>query len=195
MGRLPREGAAALALTRQTLAVDHGDHVGLIRDGVLGGGPAWADLGSGEGAFTLALGDLLGPSGTIHSVDRDGRALQAQVRRLQEAFPAVTVTPIVADFTTPLDLPPLDGIVMANSLHFIRDKAAVLALVRSYLRPRGRLVLVEYDADLGNPWVPYPLSFGTWTKVSAEAGFRATRKLASVPSRFLGSIYSALSLR
>jgi hypothetical protein len=31
--------------------------------------------------------------------------------------------------------------------------------------------------------------------VAAEAGFRDTRRLASVPSRFLGSIYSAVSFR
>lgn len=175
--------------------MDHRDHVGLIREGVAGGGTTWADLGSGEGAFTLALADLLGESGSICSVDRNRSALQAQLRRLRGEFPNVGITPIVADFTTPLELPPLDGIVMANSLHFERDKPAVLALVRGYLRPGGRLVLVEYDVDRGNPWVPYPLSFGTWARVAADAGFRDTRRLASVPSRFLGSIYSALSLR
>jgi hypothetical protein len=67
--------------------------------------------------------------------------------------------------------------------------------VRGYLRPGGRLVLVEYDSDHGNPWVPYPLSFGSWRTLAAEAGFRDTRRLASIPSRFLGSIYSALSTR
>jgi ubiquinone/menaquinone biosynthesis C-methylase UbiE len=175
--------------------MDHRDHVGLIRDGVADGGKTWADLGSGEGAFTLALADLLGPSGSIHTVDRDSRVLQVQVRALRDRFPSVAVTPLVSDFTKPLELPPLDGIVMANSLHFVRDKLAVLRLVRGYLRPDGRLVLVEYDADRGNPWVPYPLSFPTWAKLAAEAGFRDTHKLASVPSRFLGSIYSALSRR
>ena len=125
----------------------------------MGGGKIWADLGSGEGAFTLALADLLGPTGSIHTVDRDGRALQVQVRALRDAFPNVSVTPLVADFTMPLELPPLDGIVMANSLHFERDKLAVLRLVGGYLRPAGRLVLVEYDTDHGNPWVPFPLSF------------------------------------
>jgi hypothetical protein len=58
----------------------------------------------------------------------------------------------------------------------------------------GRLVLVEYDTDHGNPWVP-PLTFGSWAALASEAGFRETRRLASVPSRFLGSIYSAVSLR
>jgi SAM-dependent methyltransferase len=175
--------------------MDHGDHVRLIRDGVEGAGLTWADFGSGEGAFTLALADLLGQGSTIHSIDRDGRALCSQERTIHDAFPAVTLRPLVADFTAPLDLPPLDGIVMANSLHFERDRLAVLRLVRGYLRPGGRLVLVEYDTDHGNLWVPYPLSCRTWATVAAEAGFRETRRLASVPSRFLGSIYSALAIR
>jgi len=83
---------------------------------------------------------------------------------------------------------------MANSLHFIEDKAAVLALVRGYLKRGGRLLLVEYDSDRGNHWVPHPMSFETWRDVATDAGFLDTRKLATVPSRFLHSIYSALSL-
>ena len=158
------------------------------------GRAVWADLGSGEGAFTLALAELLGPGGAIHSVDLDGRALHVQLLALHDAFPDVDVTQLVGDFTMPLDLPPLDGIVMANSLHFVRDKLPVLRLVRGYLRPTGRLVLVEYDTDRGNRWVPFPLSFRSWDELAAQAGFHETRRLASVPSRFLESIYSAVSL-
>jgi len=177
----------------QTPDMDHGDHVRLIRDGASGGGNTWADLGSGEGAFTLALANLLGSTGLIYTVDRDGRALQVQLRALRDAFPGVAATPLVADFTKPLELPPLDGIVMANSLHFVRDKLAALRLITGYLRPGGRLVLVEYESDHGNQWVPFPMSFRTWTTVAAEAGLRDTKRLASIPSRFLGSIYSAVS--
>jgi ubiquinone/menaquinone biosynthesis C-methylase UbiE len=175
--------------------MDHADHVRLIQDGVVGAGTRWADLGAGEGAFTLALADLLGPEGSIVSVDRDRRALEAQARRLRQAFPDVAVTTVVADFTRPLDLPPLDGIIMANSLHFEREQLAVLRLVAGYLHPAGHLVIVEYDADRGNQWVPYPISFRAWMALATDAGLRDTRRLASVSSRFLGSIYSALSLR
>lgn len=175
--------------------MDHRDHVRLLREGVQGGGKTWADLGSGEGAFTLALADLLGPTGSIYTVDRDARALQVQARALRDAFPSVGVVPLVADFTRTLELPLLDGIVMANSLHFEREKLAVLRLIGGYIRPAGRLVLVEYDTDHGNPWVPFPLSFRSWASLANEAGFRDTQRLASVPSRFLGSIYSAMSRR
>jgi len=92
-------------------------------------GGTWADLGSGAGAFTLALADLIGPQGRIYSVDKDRGSLREQERAMRAYFPANTVEYIQADFTRPLNLPPLDGIVMANSLHFIRNKEPILQLV------------------------------------------------------------------
>ncbi len=174
--------------------MNHADHVRLLHDGIPGPGGVWADLGSGGGAFTLALADLLGPTARIYAVDKDRRALREHEAAMRASFPAVTVTYHVADFTRPLELPQLDGVVMANSLHFQRDKDSVLQRVRGYLRPGGRLLLVEYNADSGNLWVPYPLSYPTWEKLAARNGFRETRLLATQPSRFLKEIYSATSV-
>ena len=174
--------------------MQHADHVALLRRGIPAPGGLWADFGSGTGAFTLALAELIGPEGRIYSVDRDGAALRALEKRLRARFPAVALSPIVADFTRPLELPPLDGLVMANSLHFHRDKEPVLRLVQSYLRPGGRLILVEYGTDRGNHWVPYPLSYQTWQDLACRVGLAGTQLLTTRPSRFLGQIYSALSL-
>jgi ubiquinone/menaquinone biosynthesis C-methylase UbiE len=173
--------------------VNHADHVNLLRDGVPGPGGVWVDLGSGTGAFTLALAELIGPTGQIHSVDKDQGALRKQEQMMRARFPSTIVHYHAADFTRRLDLPALDGIVMANSLHFVCEKDAVVQLVRSYLRPGGRLILVEYDTDQGNPWVPYPLSYRTWEALARRNGFAGTRRLATRPSRFLGQIYSAVS--
>ena len=172
----------------------HADHVALLRDAVTPGG-TWADLGSGEGAFTLALADLVGEAGHIYSVERDEDVLEAQREAMGRRFPNVTVDYVRADFTKPLDLPPLDGIVMANSLHFYRDKETLLRRLVAYLKEAGRFVLVEYDADRGNPWVPHPLSYATWEALSLRCGLEGTREIGRVPSRFLGAIYSALSVR
>jgi SAM-dependent methyltransferase len=173
--------------------LDHTDHVDLIRDGVAPG--AWADLGSGGGAFTLALADLLGAGARIVSVDRDGGVLRRQRQDMAARFPAAAVDYRQADFTRALDLPALDGIVMANSLHFVRRKEPLLAAVRGWLRPGGRLVLVEYDTDRGNPWVPHPFSYPTWERMAGDNGFVDTRLLARRPSRHFDGMYSALSLR
>jgi SAM-dependent methyltransferase len=181
--------------------VDHHDHVRLIRDGVPRGenddtqraAPVWADIGSGGGAFTLALADCLGDGAIIHSVDRDASRLHEQARAMHAAFPAVTVELHPGNFTRPLDLPPLDGIVMANALHFARDQSAVVTRLRQYLKSGGHFILVEYDTDRGNHWVPYPLSYRTWHALAPACGFGATCLLATVPSRFLGAMYAALS--
>ena len=157
------------------------------------GAATWADLGSGRGAFTLALADLLGPQGVIYSVDRDRDALRVQQQAIARRFPVAAMNYLALDFTTHLSLPPLDGLVMANSLHFVRHKEAVVQLVMSYIKPGGQIVLVEYNTDAGNLWVPHPLSFDTWQQLAARCGLVATRKLAAVPSRFLGEIYSAQS--
>ena len=172
--------------------MDHADHVGLIREAVTPGG-TWLELGSGAGAFTLALADLLGPGGTIHSVDRDRAALAAQAAELRRRFPGVALRQRMADFTRALGFSGMDGVLMANSLHFVRDKAPVLALVRSYLAPGGTFVLVEYDADRGNLWVPHPLSYATWRALAPGAGFSGARLLGRVPSRFLDAIYASAS--
>jgi ubiquinone/menaquinone biosynthesis C-methylase UbiE len=159
-----------------------------------GEGGTWADLGAGTGAFTLALADLIGPHGVIHAIDRDRSALAELRGASVSAVPQAELRVRAADFTRRLDLSDLDGVLMANSLHFVDDKSAVLGFVRGYLKHGGRLLLVEYDSDRGNTWVPHPMSFETWTNVATDAGFVETRKLATVPSRFLQRIYSALSL-
>src|SRR5919198_3353872 len=172
----------------------HEDHVALLARGVRQGeGGTWADLGAGAGAFTLALADLIGPQGTIHAVDRDRLALAELRAAATSSVPTAQIRTEVADFTMPLPLGELDGIVMANSLHFVEEKLPVLSRVRGYLRRGGRLILVEYDSDRGNQWVPYPVSFAAWRDLAADAGFLDTRCLATVPSRFMRRIYSAMS--
>jgi ubiquinone/menaquinone biosynthesis C-methylase UbiE len=175
--------------------VEHTDHVNLLRDGIPAPGGVWADFGAGAGAFTLALADLLGPAAQIWAIDRDAGALRQQERAMRARFPATDVQYLVADFTRPLELPTLDGAVCANALHFVRDKDAPLRLLRGYLRPGGWLIVVEYNTDRGNHWVPYPFSFTGWTDLARRNGFVASRLLARRPSRFLGEIYAAASQR
>ena len=173
--------------------MNQSDLVALLRDGVGDPGGSWADLGAGAGAFTMALAELIGPIAHITAVDRDGRAMRDLATQMGQTYPGVTLELEVADFTRTLKLRDLDGIVMANSLHFARDKEPVLKSVLAMLRPGGRLIVVEYGTDHGNPWVPHPFSYGQWELMAARAGFERTRLLRTIPSRHLGSMYSALS--
>jgi ubiquinone/menaquinone biosynthesis C-methylase UbiE len=168
--------------------VNQSDLTGLLEDAITERGGRWAELGAGEGNFTVALADLLGPDANITAIDRDAGALRRLTERMGKRVEAK-----VADFTRPLGLSDLDGIVMANSLHFVRDKAPVLESVRNMLRPEGKLIVVEYGTDQGNPWVPHPFSYQRWERMAAHAGFEKTRLLRTIPSRHTGSMYSAVS--
>jgi SAM-dependent methyltransferase len=172
--------------------MNHQDHLALIRDGILSSG-VWAELGSGRGAFTQALAELLGPGGTIYSLDRDRGVLQEQARLMAARFPQVRIHYLAADFRDPLELPPLDGLLMANSLHFVRRKEPVLKRLLGHIKAGGRFVLIEYNTDRGTPWVPHPISYPSWELLAKKVGLSATRKIGTYPSRFLGEIYAAMS--
>ena len=177
--------------------MNHSDHVRLIRPGIgaaVGEQRVWAEMGAGDGAFTLALAELLGSGAVIHTIDRDRRALERGAAETVRRFPGVVVRPQVLDFTGPLELPRLDGILMANSLHFVRDKESLVRNLAGLLRPGGRFLLVEYNVDRGNHWVPFPLSYPTWANLAARGGLAQPALLERVPSRFLGEIYSAMAV-
>lgn len=176
--------------------MDHKDHVNLLRPANLAVGGTWADLGSGNGAFTLALRELVGPDAIIYAVDKDRPALRVLEDAHESRFGASpNLIPLNQDFSHLHDLPALDGVVMANSLHFSKDKGKVLRHVHGLLKPGGALLLIEYNADSGNMWVPHPFSFETFCSLALQAGFTEPRLLGKVASRFLKEIYSAVAYR
>lgn len=137
---------------------------------------AWADLGSGNGLFTRALATLLGRGSTIHAVDRSRQ-------KIEPSFNDNTIVFHHLDFSTDtLPFAGLDGILMANSMHFVKDKHTLLTRLRNTLRPHGQLVIVEYELDKGNEWVPYPIPYATLASLLSESGFSAISRVGERPS-------------
>ena len=150
----------------------------------------WADLGCGTGTFTLALASLLEPESVILAVDKDQSALS----KIPTAFNHVSINKQKADFVTDeLQAKKLDGILMANSLHFIKDKITFLHKIKSYLALNACFLVIEYDSNTANQWVPYPLTFEALNKLFSEAGFKRIHKLNTRPSIYGNrNMYAAL---
>src|SRR5262245_49975381 len=117
-------------------------------------GSTWADLGCGDGTFTRALATLLPDGSTIHAMDRDRRALAGVPGRYG---PAAIVTHVGDFAASPWPFADLHGALFANSLHYVRDQAGLLRACAPAFA-RQRLLIVEYDTNVANPWVPYPVS-------------------------------------
>lgn len=150
----------------------------------------WADLGCGTGLFTTALAQLLPEGSTIYAVDRSREAL-AGVPPPPEG---IRMEKLLADFMKKdLSLPPLDGILMANSLHFVKDQDVFLARARGWLKTEGSFLVIEYDTDEANRWVPYPVPYDALARRFGALGYRSIEKMAEHPSVFRRApIYSAL---
>jgi ubiquinone/menaquinone biosynthesis C-methylase UbiE len=176
--------------------MEQSEMVALIRGGVSDPGGVWADLGAGTGNFSWALAELIGPQGKIYAIDRDAKAIRQLHQRISQADPGAAIIPQQADLTFPLDIPTLDGVLMANALHFIHDQPAALALVAGYLRPGGHLLIVEYDLRTPVPWVPFPVSFAHLEQLVAQAGFEPPIEIGRRLSPSSGvAMFAALALR
>ncbi len=170
----------------------HDEAVALIRPATAPG-EAWAELGAGEGAFTRALGELVGSDGSVWASDRD----PAAVRILRElTLPGGASLHVAeADFTGSPQIPPVDGLLMANALHFARDQERVLRQLVRQLPPGGKLLLVEYDRTRGNPWVPYPLPAHRFRALAAAVGLNPPEEVGRRSSRYQGDMYAAVARR
>ncbi len=178
--------------------MNHRDAIALIAGAVPARDGVWADLGAGDGTFTRALVDLLGPDGRVYAVDRNARDLASIAHWARTANAHVTT--VTADFAQPLVLPgvdkgALDGLLLANSLHYIRDAGAVLARLVGWLRPGARAVIVEYDRRGPNRWVPYPIRISQLPELAAEAGLSDFAVTGTQPSAFGGNLYAAVAER
>jgi ubiquinone/menaquinone biosynthesis C-methylase UbiE len=146
---------------------------------------SWCDLGAGSGVFTIALAQLLAPGSTIHAVDLDRRALA----RIPDQHNGVEIRKIVGDLqNSSLLLPSVDGILIANTLHFIHEQPAFL---RRLLALADRFLIVEYERTRPTPWGPYPVGFERLRQLFTEEGVERVEKLATRPSLFGGTMYSA----
>lgn len=175
----------------------HEEAVDLVADAAGGRDGLWADLGAGSGAFTRALAAVLPAESRIFAIDRDPDAVAALAAWASAHAPQVTA--LTADLTRALDLAalvggPLDGILLANALHFMRDHDSVLARLVKSLRPDGRVVLIEYDRRESSRWVPYPIPISRLPALAAGAGLSPFTVTASRPSMYQGILYAAFAV-
>ncbi len=139
----------------------------------------WADLGCGTGTFTGALASLLTDNSKIYAVDRESQQLDvASGGKTAIQFVKLNFVDEILPFHN------LDGILMANSLHFVKDRSGFIKQIKNHLKPDGEMIIVEYDRLKPTPWVPYPVSFDNLFEIFTAHGFTNIEKIGERNSIF-----------
>jgi len=163
----------------------------MIRSGITAT-PAqgWLDLGAGSGVFTKALANQLDGQATVYAVDRQN---QLDVSAIDNPHQARIVSLELDFITHEIPVEAVDGILMANSFHYVKEKKILITKLKNILKPKGRFIFIEYDLVTSNQWVPYPINFSSLRSMMMEMGFPSVTKMKERPSVFnRAMMYSAL---
>lgn len=133
-------------------------------------GMSVADIGAGEGYYTVRLAARVGPKGRVLAQDIDQDALNRLGLRVErERFDNVSITLGSADDP---ELPPasFDRIFLVHMYHEVSEPYAFLWRLRPALRPGGRVIVVDVDRPTDKHGIPPNLLFCEF----ASLGFRLT---------------------
>ncbi len=101
-----------------------------------------ADLGSGGGYFTFRLARAVGPAGKVYAVDVDADLNAYVAERAQEEGLA-NIQVVLAEYADPKLPEPVDLLFTSNTYHHLEDRARYFANAKQYLRPHGRIAILE----------------------------------------------------
>jgi ubiquinone/menaquinone biosynthesis C-methylase UbiE len=160
--------------------------IDLIRPGIKSVYGTWADIGAGTGIFTKALMQIL-QEGHVIALDKNPHLLYDL-----EPTTLVGIEVKEGDFNQALELPSLDGILMANALHYAPDHFTTLTNVLASLKTGVSFILIEYDTERPNvPWVPYPVSLNRFKELCTKVGLSAPELIGTRNSIYQdGSMYA-----
>lgn len=122
-------------------------------------GMSVADIGAGEGYYTVRLSQRVGPKGRVLAEDIDPGAIQRLGRRVEhdrlDNISIRTGTPEDAK----LPLGSFDRIMMVHMYHEVREPYAFLWYLRPALKPGGKVIVVDIDRPTDQHGIPPRLLF------------------------------------
>ncbi len=134
----------------------------------IGVGTTVADIGAGEGYYTVRLAERVGPQGRVLAQDIDRGALERLGNRVErERLDNVSIKPGAEDDPR-LPQASFDRIFMVHMYHEVTEPYAFLWHLRPALRPGGKVIVVAMDRATDDDGIPPKLLFCEF----AAVGFR-----------------------
>ena len=109
-------------------------------------GDVVADVGSGSGLFTRPLAKEVGPEGRVYAIDIDP-SLLGHVRSRALSEDLVQIKTVLAATDDPKIPEKVDLILLIDTLHHIQNKPVYLRRLQKYLKPNGRIAIIDFEKD------------------------------------------------
>ena len=106
-------------------------------------GQAVGDIGAGSGAFSGPLALATGPQGVLYAVDID-KDLIAHIERRATEQKIGNIKVVLGAFSDPKLPAQVDLAFINDVLHHIEDRATYLRNLAGYLKPGGRIAIVDF---------------------------------------------------
>jgi len=111
------------------------------------------DIGSGTGAFSLPFAKAVAPSGKVYAVDIDPGLLEYIAQKAKKENVA-NIQTVKGEFSDPkLPTHDVDLAFFHDVLHHIQNRQAYLKALGTYIKPTGRIALIEMNRD--DPKTPH----------------------------------------
>jgi arsenite methyltransferase len=150
-------------------------------------GDVVGDLGPGYGHFALRLARAVVPGGVLYAIDADLSTLE-ELQAAADERGLRTLRPVHVARDR-LEVPePVNLLLVSAVYHHLRDPVRYFAAARSYLRPGGRVAILESRREgLLAPWMgPHATPSGRIRHEMAEAGYGLTTTHGFVVGHWFG---------
>jgi len=112
-----------------------------------------ADIGAGTGAFSLPFAKAVAPSGKVYAVDVDQGLLDYIGQKAKKEH-IENVQTVKGEFSDPkIPARDVDLAFFHDVLHHIENRQAYLKALATYIKPTGRIALIEMNRD--DPKTPH----------------------------------------
>ena len=106
-------------------------------------GQTVADIGAGPGVLSVPLAKAVAPGGKVYAVEID-KGYFPHIAQKAAAEKVTNVVTVLGAFTDPqLPARDVDVALFHDVLHHIQDRAGYLKAIAGYMKPQGRIAIVE----------------------------------------------------
>jgi ubiquinone/menaquinone biosynthesis C-methylase UbiE len=144
-----------------------------------------ADIGSGSGTFSIPMAKAIAPNGILYAVDIDQKMLDYVAERAKKEGLTNVRTVLGVNDDPKLPVKDVDVAFFHRVLHMIEHRQLYLNATAPYLKPDGRIVIIDKNPEQSRDWMWLKQSdIDTW---AAAIGFYPAEKFDVFDDRYFVS--------